>query len=132
MKALDELNLPQDRSYTSEHIWAKQDGDNFILGISDFAQDQLGEIVYIEMPSEGDAFNENIDFGTVESVKSVNKLFMPFDGVVIAFNEELESEPTIVNQDCYEKGWIVKVKANNPDDFAKMLSSAAYKELLAK
>ncbi len=132
MKALADIILPEDRLYTHEHIWAKKDGDTFLLGISDFAQDQLGEIVYVEMPSEGDSFSANDDFGTVESVKSVNKLFMPFDGSIVEFNSEVDDTPTTLNADCYEKGWIVRVKANNAADYETMHDVAAYKEFLAK
>ncbi len=132
MKNLADVILPDDRNFTDEHIWAKKDGDTFLVGISDFAQDQLGEIVYIEMPAEGDEFTAAVEFGTVESVKSVNKLFMPFDGVVLEFNEQLDDAPTIVNADCYEKGWIIRIKANNPNDFDAMLSASKYREFLSK
>ncbi len=132
MKDLAEIILPVDRNYTDEHVWAKKDGDTYLLGISDFAQDQLGEIVYIEMPAAEDTFSAAADFGTVESVKSVNKLFMPFDGEIVEFNEELDNTPTTVNADCYEDGWIVRVKANNDDDFENMFTAEAYREFLAK
>ncbi len=132
MKALAEIILPEDRNYTEEHVWAKKDGDTFLLGISDFAQDQLGEVVYVEMPSEDDEFSANADFGTVESVKSVNKLFMPFDGSIVEFNQDVDDTPTTLNADCYEKGWIVRVKANNAADYDKMLSAAAYRAVLEK
>lgn len=131
MKAVNEINLPEDRKYTDEHIWAKQDGDSFLLGISDFAQDQLGEIVYIDMPAEGDTFSTNADFGTVESVKSVNKLFMPFDGSIVEINAELEDTPTAVNADSYAN-WIVRVKADNASLYDAMLNANAYRALLAK
>lgn len=132
MKTLEELTLLEDRFYTDEHIWVKKDGDAFLLGISDFAQDKLGEIAYVEMPSIGDTFSAGTDFGIVESTKSVNNLYMPFDGAVLTFNEELEENPTLINSDCYEKGWIIKIKANNSEDFNKMLSFADYKAFLAK
>ncbi len=132
MKNLSEIVILDDRKYTDEHIWAKKDGNTYLLGISDFAQDQLGEIVYIEMPNAEDAFTANADFGTVESVKSVNKLFMPFDGVIIAYNEELEEKVTMINGDCYEKAWIVRVKANNDADFDNMLTAEAYRKILEK
>ncbi len=132
MKDLADIILLDDRNYTDEHIWAKKDGDTYLLGISDFAQDQLGEIVYVEMPTAEDSFEADTDFGTVESVKSVNKLFMPFDGEVVELNEELESEPTILNGDCYEAGWIIRVKANNDADYTNMFTKEAYREFLTK
>ena len=110
-----ELNLPSNLKYTDEHIWIRVEGDVIVAGVSDYAQDQLGEVVYVDLPSEGDNFGAGDEFGEVESIKSVNKLFMPVAGEVVAVNEELGDTPTLLNASCYEKGWLIKVK---PEDMA--------------
>ena len=103
MKALSDIVLPADLRYTDEHVWIKMDGDEAVVGISDFAQDQLGEIVYVDLPSEGDGFSAGDAFGEVESIKSVNKLFMPVEGRVTAVNGELDGTPTLLNVGCYDQ-----------------------------
>ncbi len=132
MKQLSEIIVPNDKKYTAEHIWFYKDADNYVLGISDFAQDQLGEIVYIDMPEVGDEFDANDSFGEIESVKSVNKLYMPFKGKVIAVNEELESSPTLINISCYEKAWIIRINADSSIDEESFLSAEDYMEILNK
>ena len=106
------------------------EGDEIVVGVSDYAQDQLGEVVYVDLPSEGDSFGAGDEFGEVESIKSVNKLFMPVAGEVTAVNEELADTPTLLNVSCYEKGWLIKVK---PEDMAAvdaLMSADAYKASL--
>ena len=125
-----ELNLPANLKYTDEHIWVRVDGDEIVVGVSDYAQDQLGEVVYVNLPSQGDSFGAGDEFGEVESIKSVNKLFMPVAGEVSAVNDELADTPTLLNASCYEKGWLIKVK---PEDMAAvdaLMSADAYKATL--
>lgn len=130
MKAIEELNFPSDVKYTDDHEWAKVEGDLVIVGLSDYAQDQLGEIVFVEMPEIGDTFSQGDEFGSVESVKAVSEIFLPIAGKIIGVNSELEEAPELVNTDCYNKGWLVKIK---PDDLSEMDSlkdQAAYLEML--
>ena len=125
-----ELNLPADLKYTDEHIWARREGDEIVIGVSDYAQDQLGEVVYVDLPSEGDSFGAGDEFGEVESIKSVNKLFMPVDGEVTAVNTELDGTPTLLNASCYEKGWIIKAKSADMASLDALLSADAYRAML--
>ena len=132
MKALSDIILPADLRYTDEHIWIKMDGEEAVAGISDFAQDQLGEVVYVDLPSEGDSFSAGDAFGEVESIKSVNKLFMPVDGEVTAVNGELDGTPPLLNVGCYDKAWLIRIKPANPADIDRLLDADAYKAVLAK
>ena len=129
-KTAAELNLPADLKYTDEHIWARREGDEIVIGVSDYAQDQLGEVVYVDLPSEGDSFGAGDEFGEVESIKSVNKLFMPVDGEVTAVNTELDGTPTLLNASCYEKGWIIKAKPADMASLDALLSADAYRAIL--
>ncbi len=131
-KALAELNLPEELKYTDEHIWARAEGDEVVIGVSDFAQDQLGEVVFVDVPGVGDTFEAGSEFGEVESIKSVNKLFMPVSGEVTAVNEELDGTPTLLNASCYGTGWIIKAKPASMADLDNLLSAAAYRAFLAK
>ena len=131
-KSVAELNLPAELKYTDEHIWARAEGEEIVIGVSDFAQDQLGEVVFVDVPAEGDAFAAGSEFGEVESIKSVNKLFMPVSGTVTAVNEELDGTPTLLNASCYGTGWIIKAKPDNMADLDGLLSADAYRTLLAK
>ena len=132
MKTLDKIVLPDDRRYTDEHIWIKKDGDSYLCGISDFAQDQLGEVVYIELPSAGDTFDAGVPYGEVESIKSVNKLFTPVKAEVIAANTALEDAPATLNEDCYTTAWIVRLKVENEADIDGLLTADAYRAFLNK
>jgi glycine cleavage system H protein len=130
MKSIEELNFPSDVKYTDDHEWAKVEGDLVCVGISDYAQDQLGEIVFVEMPETGDTFGQGDEFGSVESVKAVSEIYLPIAGEIVEINAELEDAPELVNTDCYDKGWLVKIK---PDDLSQMDSlkdQAAYLEML--
>jgi glycine cleavage system H protein len=130
MKSIEELNFPADVKYTDDHEWAKVEGDLVCVGISDYAQDQLGEIVFVELPETGDTFGKGDEFGSVESVKAVSEIYLPISGEIVEINEDLEDAPELVNTDCYDKGWLVKIK---PDDLSEMDSlkdQAAYLEML--
>ena len=130
MKDINELNLPEDVKYTKDHEWAKADGDTVTIGINDYAQDQLGEIVFVEMPAVGDSFSAEDEFGSVESVKAVSEMYMPISGEIVAINEDLEDAPQNVNEDCYQSGWIIKVKPSDPSEMDALMDKAAYLEML--
>ncbi|PID40531.1 MAG: glycine cleavage system protein H [Proteobacteria bacterium] len=130
MKTIEELNLPEDVRYTDDHEWAKQNGDVVRIGISDYAQDQLGDIVFVELPEVGDAFEQGDEFGTVESVKAVSELYMPMAGEVTAINGGLEDEPELVNTDPYAGGWMIEIKAKNTADLDALKSKSDYLDML--
>lgn len=121
------MNIPQDLKYTKDHEWVKIDGDVATVGITDFAQGELGDIVYVEVETLDESIDKDEVFGTVEAVKTVSDLFMPMSGEVIEFNENLEDEPEVVNEDAYGKGWIIKIKLSNADEVNDLLDAAAYK-----
>ncbi len=129
MKELHELNLPDDLFYTKEHEWAKADGELVLVGISDYAQDQLGDIVFVEMPEVGDSFNGGDEFGTLESVKAVSELYIPISGEIVEVNEELEDTPELINQNPYG-GWIIKVKPENMEELQELLDRDSYLKVL--
>lgn len=129
MKELDELKLPEDLKYTKDHEWAKVDGDAVLVGITDYAQDQLGDIVFVEMPEAGDSFQAGDEFGTLESVKAVSELYLPIGGEIVEVNEDLDDSPELINQDPY-KGWIVKVKPENMAEMDTLLDRAGYLGIL--
>lgn len=124
------MNIPDNLLYTEDHEWVKLEGDEATIGITDFAQGELGDIVYVEIESEGESLNSGEVFGTVEAVKTVSDLFMPISGEVIAINENLEASPEIVNSDPYGEGWMIKVKVTDQGD--KLLSPDAYRELIGQ
>ena len=130
MKEISELNLPEDVKYTDDHEWAQLDGDVATIGISDYAQDQLGDIVFVELPETGSSFDKGEEFGTVESVKAVSELYMPLGGEVVEINPELEDAPEQVNSDPYGGGWMLKVKVADPAEFDALMDKAAYLESL--
>jgi len=130
MKAISELNLPEDVRYTDDHEWVKKNGDVVRMGISDYAQDQLGDIVFVELPEVGSSFDKGEEFGTVESVKAVSELYMPIGGEVTAINEALADEPELVNSDPYNGGWMIEIKASDPAELEAMKSKADYLEML--
>ncbi len=116
--------------FTKEHEWLMIDGDIATIGITDFAQSELGDIVFIELPSSGDSFMSEEVFGTIEAVKTVADLFMPVAGVIIEINSEMEDNPDYVNSSPYEEGWIVKIKLNNTSDLKNLLNHEDYKKLI--
>jgi len=130
MKEIQELNLPEDLKYAKSHEWAKKTGDAVKIGLNDYAQDQLGEIVFVEMPEVGDSFSQGDEFGNVESVKAVSEIYIPVSGEIIAVNEDLEDSPESVNDSCYDKGWIVEVKLSDPSEFDSLLDKESYLETL--
>jgi len=132
MKSIDELSLPEDCRYTQDHEWARVDGDKVRVGIGDYAQDQLGDIVFLELPQVGDVFKKGEVFGTVESVKAVSELYMPVGGEVIAVNSTLEDSPQLVNKGPYEEGWMVDVRPIDPTEMDALLTRQAYLEMLGK
>lgn len=126
MKEKSELNLPKELAYTAEHIWVKPDGDNLLIGITDYAQDQLGEIVFIDLPEPDTHYDAGQEFGSVESVKSVNSLFMPVTGTVIKVNETLADQPEIANGSCYSDAWIIAIEPDDKEAVKSLLDSAKY------
>jgi len=130
MKDINDLNLPEEIKYTNDHEWAKADGDIVTIGINDYAQDQLREIVFIELPEVGDTFSQEDEFGSLESVKAVSEMYLPISGEIHAINEDLEDAPELVNQDCYQGGWIVKVKADDLSQLDGLMDKTAYLKML--
>ena len=130
MKEINDLNLPEDVKYSKDHEWAKADGGIVTIGINDYAQDQLGEIVFVEMPQVGNSFSVEEEFGSVESVKAVSEMYMPISGEIVAINETLEDAPELVNQDCYQGGWIIKVKPSDMSEMETLMNKAEYLEML--
>lgn len=126
------MNIPENLLYTEDHEWVKIEGDVATVGITDFAQGELGDIVYVEIETEGDTIAKGELFGTIEAVKTVSDLFMPLSGEVAEFNEELESEPEIVNSDAYGDGWMIKIKLSDMSEKESLLSADAYKALIGK
>ena len=130
MKDLDQLALPENLRYTDEHVWLRVEGDTAVVGISDFAQDQLGEIAFVDLPATGTSYKSGQEFGTVESLKSVNALFMPVSGTVLEVNETLESTPTLVNAKPYAEGWMLRIQLDAPAEVDALPDSTAYLTLL--
>lgn len=130
MKEIQDLNLPEDIKYTDDHEWAKKENGLITVGINDYAQDQLGEIVFVEMPETGDTFSKGDEFGSVESVKAVSEMYIPVSGEIVEINEELEDAPELVNEECYDQGWIIKVKPDDPQEFDSLMDKEAYFEML--
>lgn len=126
------MNIPESLKYTKDHEWIKLDGATATIGITEFAQGELGDIVYVDISTVGKEISQHDVFGTVEAVKTVSDLFMPISGKVIEFNKALEAAPESVNSDPYGKGWMVKVEVKNLAEVDGLLSAAQYKELIGK
>ena len=124
------MNIQDNLKYTKDHEWILIEGDEATIGITDFAQGELGDIVFVEVETVGETLDKEEVFGTIEAVKTVSDLFMPISGEVIEFNEELETTPELVNQDPYGKGWIVKVKVSDKSEIDSLLSSEDYKNMV--
>lgn len=124
------MNIPSNLKYTKDHEWISIDGDIATVGITDFAQGELGDIVYVEVETVDETLDQEEVFGTVEAVKTVSDLFMPISGEIIEFNEELESTPENVNSDPYGEGWMIKIKIANRDELEGLLDDAGYKEVI--
>lgn len=125
------MNFPADLLYTKDHEWVRVEGDTGTVGITEYAQGELGDIVYIEVETEGETLKKEEAFGSVEAVKTVSDLFMPVDGEVLEFNESLNDTPEIVNQDPYGEGWMVKIKLTNPADLDELMKASDYEAALA-
>lgn len=124
------MNIPNTLKYTKDHEWVKVEGDIATVGVTDFAQGELGDIVYVEIETEGEEVDRGDVFGTVEAVKTVSDLFMPLTGTVEEFNTELESAPELVNEDPYGKGWMIKIKFSDESEIDDLLTADAYKEII--
>ena len=124
------MNIPSELKYTKDHEWVKVDGDTLTIGITDFAQSELGDIVYVEVETVDETLDAEEVFGTVEAVKTVSDLFLPVDGEIVEFNEALEDEPEKVNSDPYGEGWMIKVKYSDASQLDELLSAEDYKALI--
>lgn len=124
------MNIPGNLKYTKDHEWVKVDSDIATIGVTDFAQSELGDIVFVEVETEGETLDQEEVFGTIEAVKTVSDLFMPIAGKIIEFNTEIEANPELVNSDPYGDGWMVKVKISDASQLEDLLDAAAYAELV--
>jgi glycine cleavage system H protein len=124
------MNVPANLKYTKEHEWIRVEGNSAFVGITDYAQSELGEIVFVEVETIGESLKEGDVFGTVEAVKTVSDLYLPVDGTILEFNEELESTPELVNDDPYGKGWMVKIEVSEASQINALLSASDYEALI--
>lgn len=124
------MNIPENLKYTSEHEWISVEGDVAVVGITAFAQGELGDIVFVEIETEGETLAKGETFGTIEAVKTVSDLFMPVGGEVVEFNPALEAAPELVNKDPYGQGWLIKIAISNQDELGDLLSAAEYQAML--
>ena len=124
------MNIPSNLKYTKDHEWISIDGDIATVGITDFAQGELGDIVYVEVETLDEILDKDEVFGTVEAVKTVSDLFIPLSGEIVEFNDSLETEPEKVNSDAFGEGWMIKIKISNPDEINELLDDEAYKEIV--
>jgi len=126
MKEIAELNFPEDVRYSQSHEWVKADGDTARIGITDYAQDQLGDIVFVELPDVGESFEKGAEFGTVESVKAVSELYLPVSGEIAAINESLEDAPELINNTPFSEGWMIEVKLDDASQLDALMDKDAY------
>lgn len=124
------MNTPSELKYTKDHEWVRIEGDEATVGITDFAQSELGDIVFVEIETEGDTIDKEEVFGTVEAVKTVSDLFMPLSGEVVAYNTTLDDTPELVNSDPYNEGWMIRIKLSDPSQIDNLLSAAEYQDLI--
>jgi glycine cleavage system H protein len=122
------MNIPENLKYTKDHEWIKVDGDTATVGVTDFAQQQLGDVVFVEIETEGDSLNKGDVFGTIEAVKTVSDMYMPVSGEIIEVNPKLEDAPETVNEDPYGEGWMIKVKMENADEANELMAAEDYKK----
>ena len=125
------MNIPSNLKYSKDHEWVRAEGDTAYIGITDFAQSELGEIVIVDITTEGETLAQEAVFGSIEAVKTVSDLFMPLGGEVLEVNPKLEDNPELVNSDPYGEGWMIKVKMTNPSEVGSLLDAEAYKALIA-
>jgi glycine cleavage system H protein len=126
------MNFPEDLKYTKEHEWLRIEDGTAIVGITEYAQQELGDIVYLEMPEVGASFSQNDSIGTIEAVKTVADLYAPVSGEIVEINQELSDTPELINQDPYGKGWMLKIKIGDPSELDALMESAAYKDHVAE
>lgn len=124
-------NVPKNLKYTKDHEWVRREGNSMVVGVTDHAQEALGDVVYVELPKLGSTVTEGQSFGVIESTKAVSELFAPVTGKVVKVNDELQNAPQTVNQDPYEAGWIIEVEPSNAAQFDSLLDADAYEKLLA-
>ena len=124
------MNIPNELKYTKEHEWIKMDGEEAYMGITDYAQGELGDIVFVEVETVGEQLDKEEVFGTIEAVKTVSDLFLPVSAEILEMNNKLEDSPDLINKDPYGEGWIVKIKLSNPEDVNDLMSAEKYKELV--
>jgi glycine cleavage system H protein len=125
------MNIPAELKYTKDHEWVRIEGDEAVIGITDFAQSELGDIVFVEVETEGESVESEEIFGSVEAVKTVSDLFMPLSGEILSFNSELEDAPEVVNSDPYGEGWMIRVKISDASEVDALLSAEQYKNLIS-
>ncbi|MBE6182225.1 MAG: glycine cleavage system protein GcvH [Rikenellaceae bacterium] len=123
-------NVPANLKYSNDHEWCRVEGDIAVIGITDFAQSQLGDIVFVDIPTEGETLAAGEVFGSIEAVKTVSDVFLPVGGEVVEFNEAVDADPALVNKDPYGEGWMVKVRMSNPAEYDTLLTAAQYEELI--
>ena len=126
------MNFPADLKYTKDHEWIRVDGDVAYVGITDYAQGELGEIVFVDITTEGEVVAKEEVFGTIAAVKTVSDLFMPVSGEVIEANAELDDKPELVNEDVYGNGWLIKISVSDPSELDELMSAAEYEQMIAK
>ncbi|HNW52337.1 MAG TPA: glycine cleavage system protein GcvH [Prolixibacteraceae bacterium] len=124
------MNIPENLKYTKDHEWIKLDGDLALVGITDYAQGELGDIVFVEIETVGETLEKEETFGTVEAVKTVSDLFMPMSGEIVEKNESLDDSPELINKDPYDQGWMIKVKISDPAEYEDLLDAEEYKNLI--
>ena len=124
------MNVPENLKYTKDHEWIRAEGEEAFIGITDFAQKELGDIVFIEVETVDETLNKEEAFGAIEAVKTVSDMFMPISGKVVEFNETLESSPEVINSDPYGEGWIIRIKISDTNEINELLDASAYKELI--
>ncbi len=125
------MNIPENLKYTKDHEWIRVEGETAYIGVTDFAQGELGDIVYVEIETVGETIDKEEAFGTVEAVKTVSDLFMPCSGEILEKNEALDDAPETINSDPYNEGWMIKIKMTNADELNDLLSAADYKDLIS-
>ncbi len=124
------MNVPANLKYSSDHEWCRIEGDTAVIGITDFAQSQLGDIVFVDVPTVGETIAAGEVFGSIEAVKTVSDAFLPISGEILEFNEAVDADPSVVNKDAYGEGWLVKVKFSDAAEYEKLLSAAEYEKLI--
>ncbi len=124
------MNIPEELKYTAEHEWIRVEGDELVIGVTDFAQGEMGDVVFLEIETEGESLDKGEIFGTIEAVKTVSDLYMPLDGEVLEVNPALEDTPELVNSSPFDQGWMIRVKFSDPAQLDDLLSAAAYTELI--